>query len=166
MSTKKKEQGLQLMSGSEAPDVMKMMEKELKELNAIETTKWKTGGSSSFRLSSGDTINIQTETDEAKLVNLYVHVKHSIKNQNEGYDELGITTHPLSLFQGQDLDAVVHDIKLNRRIHGTEARRKELQSIFEEAKQFISKEQQYNMFLERANKVLGKPVSSFEELGQ
>jgi len=133
-------------------DVLARFQEELASLKAITESVYITTGDTGI----GGIGNIK---DETKIENL-IKAFSSINGREEAYikaaSELGITEYPMFTVGGGTSKQWKQDINLRMDVIRYADRKAELEAILEEAKTFLTKEDQFQMFLQKAAKVMNK----------
>ncbi len=152
MATKKPTttQGTSLAVVNEAPGAIDFLQERLKQLTKTVETPYKTGGK--VTTSTMGTINIAEEKDVEKLVAAHAAINARAEAIQKSYDMLGIKEHKMVKVEGYTVADWTHDIKLKIQIANEDKERKELEGLVEEAKQFITREQQEKMFMDKLKK--------------
>ena len=159
MSTKNNKKGTELVISAEntAPDLINMLKSELSQLKKTVETPFKVSGAINI---GGQSVNI---SNEQNIENLII-VMGAVERLEESYTKaatgvlassLGDTV-PLFKVNGYTVEAIAHDINLKITIISETTRRKELEELVAEAQGFMTKEDQYKMFLQKMASKLGK----------
>jgi len=149
----KKSKGTTLAVVNEAPGAIDFLQARLKDLKKTVETPYKTGGK--VVTATCGTIDIQTEKDVDKLILAHSTMNFRAKALQESYDMLGIKEHKAVKVEGYSIEDWTHDIALKIKIANEEKERKELEALVEEAKQFITREQQEKMFMDKLKSKFG-----------
>ena len=128
--------------------VLGKLTKELSALKAITDSPFKTKGN------MGQFGELKNINDIKTLIKARAVLKRMKTDYDESSMELGLTTVPVWEHDGHDFDALEHDIKLRMSIIQYDARKKELEAMVEEAKGFMTKEDQKAIFLAKMAKVV------------
>jgi len=152
MADKKKATGTALAivdNNPSIPDVLLAIKEEIKNLDVVKTTTWKTNGTSeSFK-----GIDLKTETSIPNLIKAYAIICAKEKAYNEAIDELGITEAPV-WNDGGTKEEWKHDIQLRIKIVSIDSRHKQLKEFEAEANKFLSEEDQKTMLFAKMSTFL------------
>lgn len=144
--------------GKSVPDALALLRKELKALNDITESSYKTGGSGNVQ---GFPNSIQTETS----VEVLVKMVSSVNGRAKAYDDScaildkkipGGFSAPVFKENGATVEAVIDDVALRVQVLSVKERREELQALLKEAETFMTNEDKFEMFKQRlATKLAG-----------
>lgn len=152
MATKKKETRLALIGKDvKVNNVVSALEKELTGLKTITESPYKTTGTP-----EGCNKSIKDMTSEAELVKAMSSILMRHKAYELAQDHLGLDTIPEFTISGYNLAAWTGDIKLRLNIIKYEERRKQLEELMNEAKSFMTKEDNYALFLQKLSSAISK----------
>jgi hypothetical protein len=141
---------------STAIDTLDILKAELKSLKSITETAYKTTG-----MVEGFPISIQNET---KIENL-VRMQASVQGRNEAYNkaqevltaELGESLSvPVFKVNGATPADIQSDIVLRIRVISVEDRKKELESLVEEGKKFLTQKDQFTLYQQKVARLAKK----------
>lgn len=152
MSNKNKKTTVVVSNGNlpSVPDQMEMLKKELSQLKAITETQYKTTGNlESFG-------NIKSETSVSNLIKAFSSVRGRENAYNEAAAEMGMESYPAFEISGGNKEQWKHDIKLRIAVINHAERKAELEALIEEGKSFLTKEDQYQMYLQKVAKTVTK----------
>lgn len=154
MKNNKKETGITLMDKNNlptAPNALDLLKQELAGLKAITETQYKTEGKV-----DGFNSCIQEESLIENLVRMHSAIFSRAKFYNESQKSLGISTLPLFKINNSTPEAFEHDIKLRIAVLQHADRKKVLEDLVKEGESFLTKEDQYKMYLDKVAKVTNK----------
>jgi hypothetical protein len=134
--------GVSVMTGK---TYMEKIQAEFANLKVIEETPYKTGGSFN---AFGQSVNIRTETDAEALRLLVASVVAKVNALKLGDKALGLDGQKYTV-DNHSVENIISDVQLRLMILNTENRRKELEGLIEEGKQFITIEDKRAMFEEK-----------------
>lgn len=161
----KSETGLTIMDKSSTTSVMAAIQAELDKLKEIAASNFKTGGSGAGKV-GGFPRSIQDENDIPTLVRMY----SAVHGKSNAYDDAGaaITEEfpgfqcPVFKEEGNTAPTLKADIILKLKILSVKERREYLEGLLAEAKEFITKEDKFQMFLEKLQGVSPVPPALIE----
>ena len=157
--------GLAIMDKSSTTAVMAAIQAELDKLKEIAASNFKTGGSGAGKV-GGFPRSIQDESDIPTLVRMY----SAVHGKANAYDNAGaaITEQfpgfqcPVFKEEGNTADTLKADIILKLKILSVKERREYLEGLLAEAKEFITKEDKFKMFVEKLQGVSPAPPALIE----
>lgn len=131
-------------------DVMSLLEKKIASFKEIEESIYHISGNFDF---GGAQINIQTETDIAKLIKVGAKITE-LEAAYIDYAEnvLELRSYPVFNLNGHSATHVNEDIKLRIKVLQTKEELDQLKSLRDEAKSFMSVEDQKQMFMDKLAK--------------
>lgn len=132
-----------------APEVLDALKQELSKLKEITDTPYKTNGNI-------DKFNIKTSMKQEELLCLFGYVIIQEKAYVDAAIDLDINPCPEFKYNGSTLAEWRHDIKLRISILTHDFRKKELTKLIEEGKSFLTREDQYNMYLKKVATTIKK----------
>lgn len=170
MAKKTANTGLALVvAGTSVPDALTLLQAELKSLTDITTTSYKTGGNG---MVSGFPNSIQAETSIEKLIQMYSSINGRSAAYDNAQDELasvvgGNFQAPCFRDNGQSAENIKSDIALRIKQLSVFERKAKLEKLIEEAKAFMTKEDQFAIWQKRLASELGlTPGQAAEEAEQ
>lgn len=141
----------QLTTKTQVSEVLKKVEKELNNLKAVTDSPFKTGGSINIM---GNKTLIKGEIEIERLIKLHGVLKGTKEVYDKSAMELGVNPCPVFNIDGYSFEDIENDIKLQINIIQYDSRKKELESLANEAKEFMTKEDKYSIFLDKLSKVV------------
>lgn len=160
MSTKAKAKTMAVATLDSAGtyDVLGALKAELKAMDEISSTPWRTSG----KFGSGFSNNVKEEKNNENLLRML----SVIALRKKAYDEVqsasveeggwGGDTAPVYKHEGYTYEEWHADIILRKRINNQDARQTELRKLIEDGQKFISKEEQQNEWIKNVKSLLGK----------
>lgn len=156
MSTKKESTAV-VVIGSTVIDALKAIKKELKDLQQISETAYKTGGDGKV---PGFPNSIQTETSVEQLIMMH----SSVYGRSNAYDasqerltkvaKVDIVAPPFRV-NGATLDAIEEDIALRIKVLNISKRKNFLEELLKEGESYMTKEMQFGLYQQKLASALG-----------
>lgn len=134
-------------------DVLSALKEELANLQQIASSPFETSGDMN---EIGFTTNLKSELKSENLVRAFSVMCAKEKAYNDAQDRLQLKSIPAFTIAGQSVDKWEKDIKLRVQIIQIEERRKELETLVAEGTKFLTEKDQYNMYLTKLAKAMGK----------
>lgn len=131
------------------PSQLEILKNELSQLKAITETQYKTTGNL-------DSIDIKTETKVENLVKAYSSIIAKEQAYHSAAKELKLTTYPAFSVSGGNKEQWKHDIQLRIAVINHSERKAELEALVKEGEQFLTKEDQYQMYLQKVAATVNK----------
>lgn len=142
------------LRGKDVPDILSLLEKELKSLKAItETPYLTTGNLEGF----GD---IKNETKVENLIRAFSMVRGKEDAYHKAGRELGFDSYPGFSISGGNAEQWKQDIQLRVAIIQHDDRKKKLQEYKDRVSKFLSEEDQKTILLKEMASFLGKNAES------
>lgn len=143
--------------GTSVPDALDAIKAELKGLKEISETQYKTGGSGNVQNFPN---SIQTETNVEQLVKMYSSVNGRANAYNNAQQALADAVGagfqcPIFKENGASVEAINEDIALRIKVLAISERKKELENLLDEAKEFMTREDKFSMFQSKLQSRLG-----------
>lgn len=155
--TTKSTSKLEVMAPTNTAELLKKFEGEIKKLERIDSAPWKTSGKI-----PGFSTNLKEETSIPQLIKMYSSVKGRENAYNEAAEDLGSTTYPTFDFRENgdktgegNAISVKEDVQLRIDILEQKGKLDQLKALRDEAKTFLTKEEQKEEFYNRVNAVFG-----------
>lgn len=146
MSSKKGDLAVVL---TESVPFVSMLQKLKEQLKGIET---RTGssykGKTTLNLESGS-VNIETITDATTLANIVGTAIGQEELYNKAQEVLEAKEFPIFRLGGATLEDIIYNCKLRLQIINSADEKKRLEDLIKEGEQFISKDEQKQMWLEK-----------------
>jgi hypothetical protein len=136
---------------NDVPKALELLAEELRNLTATAETPYKTTG-----LITGFSKGVKDETNMSVLIQMYGSVTRKSEMYDEAQKALGLTTAPALKIASGTAEEVKHDIKLRIAIVNHSQRKAELEKLIEEGKQFLTREDQYAIYLQKIGSVVSK----------
>ena len=138
------------------PDALELLRNELKDLKVITESSYKTKGPI-----DGFPNSIAEEKNIENLVKMCASVNGMANAYDNATDTLakklnGDFSTPVFKLSGYTKDAIIDDIVLKIRINSISERKAELEALIKEGEQFLTKEDQYKMYLQKIQKATGR----------
>lgn len=128
------------------PQVLDILDEQLKSMKLIEETPYKTSGQ------VGNFENIKNETDISNLIKIHSSAKGKDRAYHESAEDLGLNPYPSA---GTDsLADIEHDIKLRIKLITQKETLDKLKQFKAEASKFLSQEDQKGILLNDMAKFL------------
>ena len=140
----KKKTSTELAIVGSVPNVLEILAAKLAELKVVTECSYKTGGTLA---GFGD---IKSETKVENLIRAYSSIRGKEHAYNESAKELGITNYPAFSEAGGTAADWKQDILLRKAVIEHADTKAKLESLTEQAKGFLTKEMQYEIFLKEA----------------
>lgn len=144
--------------GVTVPDALGAIKAELKGLQTIAETQYKTGSDGKV---TGFTTAIQNETSVETLVKMH----SSVFGRSKAYDASlarlsevagGPIAAPVFKDNGASLESIEQDIALRIKVLNISDRKAKLEALLKEAEGFLTKDDQFAMFQQKLASALGQ----------
>lgn len=152
-----KNAGLAVVANVErAPQMIDILQKELSKLTKVSETPFKISGSINI---NGSTIDIKNETNIQNLIMVMSAAEMRSEHYNkaaEGRLAKSLNgTFPVFSISGYSLDDIAHDVNLKIEVISYSERKKELEELVARGKEFLTKEDQFQLYLSEVAKKFG-----------
>lgn len=132
------------INSSSVVDTLDLLRQELQKIEEVTTNAYKTNGTI-----DNININIQSETKKDNLIKMFSILLSKKEYYDKAQAKLEISTAPVFTEKGFTIEDYESDIKLRIRIIESDSRKKELESLINEAQSFMTKEDQFNQFIKK-----------------
>lgn len=133
-------------------DILGNLEKELEKLNHISDSLYV----GSTQINTGlNTVDIATVTSVSDLCKLMGSLIKQQEAYELGCEVLGLTTYEAFQVSGNLVDNILTNCKLRLSIIQSSDRKKELEELIKEGKQFISKDEQKAAYQQKLSRIMG-----------
>jgi len=140
---KKEEKGL-LIATPTVISALEILKAELMGLRSIAETQYK----NSVNV-QGFPVSIDSCTDIVVLVKMHSSVSSKARAYNNSLIELGVKEAPVFKMNDTTVEDFEHNIKLRIAVIQHEDRKKELEELVKEGEAFLTKEDQYQIYLKK-----------------
>lgn len=148
MSTKKEKTNLPAIN---TPDILSLLKEELKGLQAISTTQYKTSGKV-----DGFPNSIENESKVENLIRMWASIKGRANAYNEAQLDLKVTSAPVFKISDSTPADFKHDIELKIKIINHADRKAELEALVKEGESFLTTEDKFKAFQNRVKQAVEK----------
>jgi hypothetical protein len=133
------------------PDILSLLKDELKSLQAISTTQYKTSGKV-----EGFPNSIDSETKIENLVRMWASIQGRAKAYTEAQLDLDIKSLPVFKMSDSLPEDFKHDIQLKIKILTHAERKAELEALVKEGESFLTTEDKFKAFQNRVSQAVKK----------
>lgn len=138
---------------TDVPEVLSLLDQELKGLKAITDKPYKTTGKLDM---GGVTLDINTETKVENLIRGFSSVMGREEMYNKSAQALGVKTYPVFQVSGGSAEDWRGDIQTRLAVIQYEERKNKLQEFKDKMSKFLSEADQKNLLLAEMTKFLKK----------